>query len=431
MQKNLPKQDCEGDRMDIKISQVLFNDSIVDVAIKNDRISRIAPVIAGEFDTIIDGKNKLLIPPFYNSHCHAAMTLLRGIADNLELMEWLTGYIWPAENNLTAEAVYIGSKLAMLEMIKSGTVFFNDMYFFPDETVRAAEEMGVRASIGMISIDTTSPEKLAKYKFDNDRLWEKRHDFSDRITLTLAPHAIYTVHENTLRSIAERSANENLPVHIHLSETAYEVEQCMALHKMSPVQYLDKLGLLCERTVAAHAVHLSDSDIELLAERKVTVSYNPCSNYKLSSGKFRFRALADAGVNITFGTDGTASNDSLSMFDEMKFGALGAKNECNSPTACSVNEIFKCATCNAAAAFNINAGVIAEGKKADLLLIDLDTPMMVADHNLLSNIVYAADSSCVDTVICDGKVLMQNRIVPGEKEIIAHARSAAAGLLKK
>jgi 5-methylthioadenosine/S-adenosylhomocysteine deaminase len=204
----------------------------------------------------------------------------------------------------------------------------------------------------------------------------------------------------------------------------------MALHKMSPVQYLDKLGLLSERTVAAHAVHLSDRDIELLAERKVTVSYNPCSNYKLSSGKFRFRALAAAGVNITFGTDGTASNDSLSMFDEMKFGALGAKNEYNSPTACSVNEIFKCATCNAAAAFNINAGVIAEGKKADLLLIDLDTPMMVADHNLLSNIVYAADSSCVDTVICNGKVLMQNRIVPGEKEIIAQARSAAAGLLK-
>ena len=417
--------------MNIKISQVLFNNKIVDVAIENDRIREIAPQIEGSFDAIIDGHNKLLIPPFYNTHCHAAMTLLRGIADNLELMEWLEKHIWPAENNLTAEAVYIGSKLAMLEMIKSGTVFFNDMYFFPEETVRAAEEMGIRAAIGMISIDTTLPEKREKYIFDNNALWEKRGSFSDLITLTLAPHAIYTVHENTLRQIAERSAAENLPVHIHLSETAYEVEQCKVLHKASPVEYLDKLGLLSERTVAAHAVHLSDKDIELLSERKVTVSYNPCSNYKLSSGKFRFRSLMDAGVNITFGTDGCASSDNLSMFDEMKFGALGAKNEQNSSTACSVREIFDCATRCGAEAFNINAGVIAEGRKADMVLIDLDTPMMIADHDPVSNLVYSADSSCVDTVICNGRVLMQNRIVPGEKEIINQARTCARNLLKK
>ena len=417
--------------MSIKINQVLFNGKCVDVAIENDMISKIAPVIDGSFDCVIDGKNKLLIPPFYNTHCHAAMTLLRGIADNLELMEWLEKHIWPAENNLTAEAVYIGSKLAILEMIKSGTVFFNDMYFFPEETLRAAEEMGVRAAIGMISIDTTLPEKRAKYIYDNDRLFEKRSEYSDRMILTLAPHAVYTVHEKTLREIAERSEAENLPIHIHLSETAVEVEQCMAQHDSSPVEYLDKLGLLTPRTVAAHAVHLSDRDIELLAERKVSVSYNPCSNYKLSSGRFRFRTLADARVNITFGTDGCASSDNLSMFDEMKFGALGAKNEQKSSTACSVNEIFDCATRAGAAAFGINAGVIAEGKKADMVLIDLDTTMMIADHNPVSNLVYAADSSCVDTVICNGRILMQNRIVPGEKEIIAQARDCAGNLLKK
>ena len=417
--------------MSIKISQVLFNGKCVDAVIENDMISRIAPVIDGSFDCVIDGKNKLLIPPFYNTHCHAAMTLLRGIADNLELMEWLEKHIWPAENNLTAEAVYIGSKLAILEMIKSGTVFFNDMYFFPEETLRAAEEMGVRAAIGMIAIDTTLPEKRAKYVYDNERLFEKRSEYSDRMILTLAPHAVYTVHEKTLREIAERSEAENLPIHIHLSETAGEVEQCMQQHQLSPVQYLDKLGLLTPRTVAAHAVHLSDSDIEILSERKVSVSYNPCSNYKLSSGRFRFRSLADAQVNITFGTDGCASSDNLSMFDEMKFGALGAKNEQNSSTACNVNEIFNCATRAGAAAFGINAGVIAEGKKADLVLIDLDTSMMIAGHNPVSNLVYAADSSCVDTVICNGRILMQNRIVPGEKEIIAQARVCAANLLKK
>lgn len=417
--------------MSIKISQVLFNNNIVDVAIENDRIQAIAPRLGGAFDTVIDGHNKLLIPPFYNTHCHAAMTLLRGIADNLELMEWLEKHIWPAENNLTAEAVYHGSKLAILEMIKSGTVFFNDMYFFPEETLRAAEEMGIRAAIGMIAIDTTLPEKRSKYIYDNERLFEKRSEYSDRMILTLAPHAVYTVHEKTLREIAGRSALENLPIHIHLSETSGEVEQCMALHKMSPVQYLDKLNLLTPRTVAAHAVHLSDEDIEILAERKVSVSYNPCSNYKLSSGRFRYRDLMNAGVNITFGTDGCASSDNLSMFDEMKFGALGAKNEQNSSTACSVNEIFDCATHAGAAAFGINSGVIAEGRKADLVLIDLDTPMMIASHNPVSNLVYAADSSCVDTVICNGKILMQNRIVPGEKEIIAQARHFAAELLKK
>ncbi|MBR2356662.1 MAG: amidohydrolase, partial [Lentisphaeria bacterium] len=386
--------------MSIKISQVLFNGNIVDVAIENDRISRIAPVIEGRFDSVINGCSKLLVPPFYNTHCHGAMTLLRGIADNLELMEWLEKHIWPAENNLTAEAVYIGSKLAILEMIKSGSVFFNDMYFFPAETLRAAEEMGVRAAIGMIAIDTTLPEKRSKYIFDNEQLWADRQAYSDRITLTLAPHAIYTVHEKTLRAIAERSAAENLPVHIHLSETSYEVEECLAKRGISPVKYLDTLGLLSERTLAAHTVRLSNEDIELLAERKVSVSYMPCSNYKLSSGRFRFRSLMDGGVRVTFGTDGCAFNDNLSMFDEMKFGALGAKNERNSSTACSVDEIYRAATLAGAGAFKLNAGTIAVGKLADLMLIDLDSPMMVADYNITSNLVYAADSSVVDTVIC-------------------------------
>ena len=417
--------------MSIKIEQVQLNNEIVDVAIRGNMIAGIAPAISGSFDTVIDGSNKLLMPPFYNGHCHAAMTLLRGIADNLELFEWLNNYIWPIEDKLTPQDIYIGSKLAMLEMIKSGTVFFNDMYFSPSETVRAAEEMGIRAAVGMIYIDTTAPGKRNMYMLDNQRLWEQRADFSELITLTLAPHAIYTVHEDSLREIAERSERENLPVHIHLSETLREVEDCLKMHNATPVEYLDKLGLLTERTVAAHAVHLSKKDMDILAERKVTVVYNPCSNYKLSSGRFHFRSLADRGVRIAFGTDGAASNDSLSMFDEMKFGALGAKNEQNSPVACSAGEIFECATRNGAEAFNINGGIIQGGKVADLMLIDLDTPMMVADHNPVSNLVYAGDASCVSTVICNGRILMHERIVPGEKEIIAEARCTAKELLKR
>jgi len=417
--------------MSIKIEQVLWNGNIVDVAIEGNIIAGIAPAIPGNFDTVIDGRNKLLAPPFYNCHCHAAMTLLRGIADNLELFDWLNNYIWPVEDKLTPQDIYIGSKLAMLEMIKSGTVFFNDMYFAPAETVRAAEEMGIRAAVGMIYIDTTAPGKRELYMRDNQELWNKRESFSDLITLTLAPHAIYTVHEGTLREVAERSAVENLPIHIHLSETKHEVDECFKIRNMSPVEYLDKLGLLTERTVAAHAVHLSEKDMDILAERKVSVVYNPCSNYKLSSGRFHFRSLMERGVRVTFGTDGAASNDSLSMFDEMKFGALGAKNELDSPTACSAEEIFECATLNGAAAFKIDAGTIRGGKPADLMLIDLDVPAMVADHNPVSNLVYAADSSCVDTVICNGRILMQNRIVQGEKEIIAEARQTARRLMER
>lgn len=415
--------------MRIKIEQVQFKGGICDIVIENKNITQIVPAASGEFDRVIDGRGKLASAPFYNTHCHAAMTLLRGIADNLELFDWLNNYIWPAEERMRREDIYIGSKLAMLEMIKSGTVFFNDMYFSPAETVRAAEEMGIRAAIGMIAIDTAAPDKRAEYAADCRELWERRREYSDLIQLTLAPHAIYTVGEAELRKIAERSEAEQLPIHIHLAETVREVEECKALHGCSPVEYLDKLGLLGPRTLAAHAVHLSEKDIEIMSERSVTAAYMPCSNYKLSSGRFQFRKMLDSKVRVTLGTDGCASNDNLSMFDEMKFGALGAKIQLDTPTACSASEIFNCATAAGAEAFGINGGIIAAGKVADIMLIDLDSPMMVADHNPVSNLVWSADSSCVDTVICNGRILMQNRIVPNEKEIIAQARSSARRLL--
>lgn len=418
--------------MSILIKSVQLNNRIVDIAIDKNRISRIAPSVDGVFDTVIDGSGKLALPPFYNTHGHAAMTLFRGIADNLELFDWLFNHIWPAEENLTEESVYWGSKLAILEMIKTGTVFFNDMYFYPQATIRAAEEMKIRAAVGMISADRVSPEKQKVYHEHNQMIWDMKKDFSDRIQLAFSPHAIYTVREDTLLAQAERSAAERIPIHIHLSETRKEVEDCKAEHNgLSPVQYLDKLGVLTDQTLCAHSIHLSDEDIEILAERKSVLSYNPCSNYKLSSGRFRFRKAIDSGCRVTFGTDGCASNDSLSMFDEMKIGAFSARNEQQTPSPCSAAEIFTCATKNGAQAFGIDAGVLEEGKLADIMLIDLDNAMMVADHDYISNIVYSADSSCVDTVICDGNILMQNRIVPGEKEIVRKARETAKTLVNR
>lgn len=418
--------------MNILIKNVKVNGTIADIVISGNRIKQIGTG-NGEtsFDTVIDGSGKLAVPPFYNTHGHAAMTLFRGIADNLELFDWLFNHIWPAEEKLTEYSVYIGTKLAILEMIRSGTVFFNDMYFYPQATIRAADEMKIRANIGLIAADRTSPEKRKMYQYHNDLVWEQRKDFSERIQLSTAPHAIYTVQESTLVRAAERASGEGLPIHIHLAETRKEVEDCREAHNgMTPVQYLDSLGVLTERTLCAHSIHLTDDDLAILRNRKAILSYMPCSNYKLCSGQFRYRAAVDAGCRVTFGTDGCASNDNLSMFEEMKFGAFSARSESGSPVACSADEIFRCATKNGAEAFGIDAGVLAEGKLADLMLIDLNTPFMAIDHNDISNLVYSADSSCVDTVICDGNILMQNRVIPGEPEILQEARIAAKRLIQ-
>ena len=411
----------------ILIRNVLLNGKTTDIAIRGNRIAGVATGIDGEFDQVIDGSHYAALPPFYNTHCHAAMTLLRGIADDMELFEWLNNHIWPAEAKLTDEDIYWGTRLACLEMIKSGTVFFNDMYFRPAETIRAVEDAGIRAAVGMIVLDV-NPAANAQFQKANAEVWAARAKYSSRIQLTWAPHAIYTVSEPALISVSEKAREMGIRVHIHMAETARESADCLEQHRCTPAEYLDRLGLLSDKTLAAHSVHLTDFDIEVLKRRGVHLAYMPCSNYKLSSGKFRFHKLLETGCNVTFGTDGCASNNNLSMFDEMKFGALGAKVEFGGPTACNADQIFRAATRSGAEAFGIDAGVIEPGKLADIMLIDLDSPMMVADHNLISNAVYSADSSCVATVICDGKILMLNRHVPGETEVVREARRCSKHL---
>lgn len=412
--------------MSILIRNIQLNGKTADIAIRGNRIAETAPGIQGNFDTVIDGTDKAAVPPFYNTHCHAAMTLLRGIADDLELFDWLRGHIWPAENRLTPEDIYWGSRLACLEMIKSGTVFFNDMYFMQQETVRAVEDAGIRASVGLIVMTASgNNERLQQI---NREILESRHRLPSRIQLAWAPHAIYTVSGEWLRKTAELAAEYSLPVHIHMAETEQEVRDCRNEHGCTPAEYLDRCGLLTEKTLAAHAIHLTDSDMELLGRRKVRLSYMPCSNAKLCSGLFHFRKLLDHGCRITLGTDGCASNNSLSMFDEMKFGALRAKQDFGGPAGCTAEQIFRTATRAGAEAFGIDGGIIEPGRLADLMLVDLNQPAMAAGHNLISDLVYAADSSCVDTVICDGRILMRNRVVPGEKEVIRMARKCAEHL---
>jgi len=405
---------------DILIRNVLLNNSRTNVRIKGNAFEAIAPDLtarAGEF--ILDGSSFAILPGFYNTHTHAAMTLLRGYADDMALFTWLQEHIWPAEAKLTEEEIRIGCRLAMIEMIHSGTVFFNDMYYRQPEMIEEAAAMGMRGAVGLMFMDVIPEESKAANERTNARLLELRGNISDRIDINYAPHSIYTVQGLTLRKVAEEAKARGMMIHIHAAETETEVKNCLKEHRMRPVEYLDSLGILGPKTVLAHAVHLTDAECALVAERGAVLAHMPCSNMKLVSGAFRYRQCCDAAYcRVTIGTDGASSNNTLSMLNEMRFAALLAKHESGEPTVASARQIFDIATRNGADAFGINGGVIEPGRLADCILVNLDHPVLCAGHNLVSDMVYAADSSCIDTVICDGRILMRGGKIDGEEEVV-------------
>ena len=412
------------------IRQVLLDGAPRDVLIEGSRFKAIAPRLDVPAARTIDGRGKAIVPPFYNTHTHAAMTSMRGFADDIELFAWLQKHIWPFEEHITADDVYHFSRLAILEMIRTGTVFFNDMYWYAQSTIRAAEEMGVRAAVGRMFIEASPGVVTARNIAENAALEALRPGLSSRVQLTFAPHAIYTVSGQTLRAVAEEARAKGDYIHTHASETRQEVQDSLNAHGMTPIAWLDACGMLTPKTVLAHAVHLTPDDITLIRACGCILAHMPCSNLKLTSGQFRFHEVAEQrGCRVTLGTDGVASNNNLSMLEEMKFAALSGKGEAHLPTAAPAKAVFDCATRHGAEAFGIDAGVIAEGKLADALLIDLCHPLMVPCHNLISNLVYSADSACIDTVICDGRVLMENKTVPNERDIIAAAQDTCRNLV--
>ncbi len=403
---------------------VLENGTCADVLIRGNRFAAVGAGITETAETVIDCAGRFaVLPPFYNGHTHAAMALLRGYADDYDLFDWLSNYIWPLEEKLTEQDVYLGTKLACLEMIKSGTVAFNDMYWFQPGTIRAADEMGMRADVGIMVLSSAGLDQRTA----NDDLAANRIPHSDLIRVSMAPHAIYTVSEEKLRECAEQAKAKNLPIQTHLAETKKEFDDCMAEHGMTPTAYLDKVGLLTERTTLAHAVWMTDDDLKLIAERKCFLVHNPVSNARLGSGTFRYAEARAAGCRIILGTDGNASNNNLSMLEEMKAAALLAKTHTGDPKTLPAKEAFRMATTDTAAAFGIDAGIEA-GKIADCMLIDLNHVSMVPNYHLISNLVYSADPGAVNTVICNGRILMRDRIVPGEDQIIAEARALAEDL---
>lgn len=420
--------------MSILIKNVLLNDKRQDVYIENNTFSKIADRIEknGEDIQIIDGSRFAILPAFYNMHTHAAMSLMRGYADDIELHAWLEDHIWPLEAKLTEDHVYYGSRLAILEMIKSGTVFFNDMYWFPYATARAAEEMGVRADISQafILINDTKANIKDRIAHLKEVIGHSGH-YSSRVRFIISAHAIYTVPGEALKACAQLAREHGLPMQIHLSETRTEVENSLKEFGLRPVQYLDSLGFLGPNVTVVHCVHLDDTDRKILAQRDVTLAHCPASNMKLSSGSFDYQKAKEAGIRMVVATDGACSNNNLSMLDEMKLAALRAKEFSGDPTIAPARDIYDMATVNAARAAGLDAGVIEEGKLADCLLVNLNHPSLVPTGHLISDMVYSASPECIDTVICDGRILMRDRRVEGQEEIIKGANKAYRDLVAK
>lgn len=383
------------------IKNVTFNGEITNILVDGNRFKDLKAPAETEADEIIDATGKAILPALYNTHTHAAMTIMRGYADDMPLFTWLNDYIWPFEAKMTRKDIRIGSDIAVKEMVQSGSVFFNDMYFEIEETIEAVQQTGMRAAIGITVMENHT---LAATEEKKRFVREWKDPTGGRIQLVMCPHSVYTVGPEKLVKSAEFARENGLKLHIHVSETRSEVEDCIRDHGMSPVKYLDSLGFLGNDVIAAHCVHVDDEDIDILAERGVTISHCPCSNMKLNSGVFPYEKLIKSGCRITLGTDGASSGNNLDLREAMKFAALLAKCY-GSPETLPAPEVFKWATENGAAAFGIDAGVIAEGKIADCLLIDLNDVRMQPCYNLISNFVYSADTSCITTVICDGRVI--------------------------
>lgn len=417
--------------MSILIKDVLLGDETTHVYIEDNTISEIGRKV--ESDEVIDGKSKAIIPGLINTHTHAAMSLFRGYADDLELHNWLQNKIWPLESKLKSEDVYWGTKLACLEMIKTGTTTFNDMYYFAESAGKAVEEMGIRGVLSQVFFDMFDKEKGEEQAKETEKVISRLRYFkSNRVVPALGPHAIYTVSKEMLEWIGEFAGENDLLIHFHLCETEREVRDCIKRYGKSPVRVLEEIKFLSSNLITAHCVWLSNEDVDILSRYGVKVSHNPTSNMKLSVGRaLPYSQLKNSGITISLSTDGCASNNNLDMFESMKFATLLQKYTTKEQTVMPASETFKMATVNGARALRMNAGEIKEGMLADVLLIDLKRAELIPNHNLISNLVYSANGYCVDTTICDGKILMRDRKVEGEEEILSRAIKTAKDLVER
>jgi 5-methylthioadenosine/S-adenosylhomocysteine deaminase len=418
--------------MSILIKQVQLNNQTKDIYIAGNTIQHIGEQLALKADRIIDGKDKAAVPGLVNGHTHAAMSLMRGYADDMPLMPWLEEKIWPLEKKLTEEDVYIGAKLACLEMIKSGTTLMIDMYHFLPGTARAVEEMGIRGMLTFAGFDFDQEEMAKKYMKTVSSYYQNMEHFSNRIQFAMGPHAIYSVSTKLLKWIRDFATDHALKIQTHLAETTRETEDAIKKFGMRPARYLESIGFLDSNVSLAHAIYLNNEDIDILADTGAQVVHNPASNMKLASGNhFRFADFKKAGIPVSIGTDGACSGNNLDMFEAMKLAALMGKVTWQDPTLWTADDTFAAASSVAETLTGFKTGKIEEGYLADINLINLKLPEMTPNFNLISNLVYSASGNVVDTVICDGRILMENRHVPGEEAILEAASNTAFDLIRR
>jgi len=389
-----------------------FNEG--EIAVESGKILSVGPIGSTpegwEPNVVLGGSNFLAMPGLINGHTHAGMTLLRGYADDLPLMQWLQEKIWPFEDKLTSEDIYWGTKLCIIEMIMSGTTTLVDMYFDMDRVAQAVEESGFRASLsrGMVGFGANSELAIQQSK----ELIETWHGKADgRIQVLLGPHAPYTCSPEYLKRVIKLSEEYGVGINIHLAETKGEVEDITKQYGKSPIRLMEEVGLFNRPVVAPHCVHVDDEEIAILAKYKVGVIHNPESNMKLGSGVCPVSKLLQAGVKVGIGTDGASSNNNLDLFGEIRSAAFLQKVNYGA-TALPAFQALEMATVNGAKALGLEKlGLLIPGYKADIILIDLHKPHLYPRHDLVANLAYSAHSSDVHTAIIDGKVVMQDRKV--------------------
>lgn len=387
------------------------------------------------FKQEIDGKGRLAMPGLVNTHSHCAMTLMRNYADDMALESWLFDNIFPIEAKLTAKDVYWGTMLGITEMLKSGVTAFADMYMFMEEVARAVTETGIKANICKSPVQFFEGGELKRLDKSQGTIdyYKQYHNSADgRIKVFVEIHSTYMFNEQTLANAASLAKQLKTGIHIHLLETTTEVESSKRDYGMTSVEICKKTGVLDVPVLAAHCVHLTDSDLEIMKEMGCSISHNPTSNLKLGSGIARIPEMIKMGINVCLGTDGAASNNNLNMFEEMNLAALIHKGAAMDPQLMKADTVLKMGTCNGAKAIGFaDSGKIEAGMKADIILIDTDKPHFYPKNNPLSTVVYSAQAADVDTVIIDGNIVMRNREFIGidEEKIKYEVHSLSKRLL--
>ena len=417
----------------ILLKNITLDGKYTDIFIEEGRISSVCPHSASRCKElsesysgtkVIDCSGKVAMPGFVNMHTHAAMSLLRGIGEDMSLQKWLD-HIWRVEAHLDESFVYWGTKIAALEMIKTGTTTFNDMYWFPLPAREAAAEMGLGNALSFTFLDNFDEKAFHEQTQDCMATHEAAKSWGRRSQFVIAIHSVYTVSEPAIIWATEYARKNGLRIHVHVSETEKEVLDCQEAHGgLSPVEYLDRLGVLGPDVTAAHTLWLSDRDVEILGKRHVNCVHNVNSNLKLASGLgFRYDDLKSTGANVCLGTDGCASSNNLDMLETMKTAAISQKALTNDPSTLPLQDLLDMATVNGAKALGMKTGRIEEGFDADILIIDPDSTFFLSPAPFIANFVYSAHSDCITAMVAGGRLVMMDRRAPEEEEILTGGRN--------